>query len=161
MIYARCLVYPNSLYPAFVFGLPSLFLPDRLTPISYTLTASPNTLMALSHSPRKLVPLTVGDERPSSSRFKPTQPRLTRRVFFCGVVVENAEHGQELSPGACARGQRHCWPLNALLDVQDLVASLGDPLDLGLEASPLPPSNSSTTDLSQAASISLSLSSVC
>lgn len=45
--------------------------------------------MARSSSPRKVVPLSTGDEvRPPRAG---TGPALTRRVFFCGVVVEGSE----------------------------------------------------------------------
>ncbi|THH02181.1 hypothetical protein EW026_g647 [Hermanssonia centrifuga] len=82
--------------------------------------------MALAYSPRKqVVPLAAGDDRPS---LRSSHPTLTRRVYFCGVVVENADNGYELPP-----------------DVQDLVASLGDPLYLDESSS-----SSSNTDLLQA-----------
>ncbi|TFY55472.1 hypothetical protein EVG20_g9304 [Dentipellis fragilis] len=64
--------------------------------------------MALSTSPRKTVPLSGGDDWEGPS--KPRQPGITRRVFYCGVVVES-ENGRGIA-----------------LDVQELIQSLGDPL---------------------------------
>lgn len=58
--------------------------------------------MVLSTSPRKAVPLASGDDSKVAS--------VTRRAFFCGVVVES-EGGNAISE-----------------DVQELVASLGEPL---------------------------------
>ncbi|KAF8812237.1 hypothetical protein BYT27DRAFT_7182669 [Phlegmacium glaucopus] len=66
--------------------------------------------MALSTSPRKLVvPLASGDE--PRSRNPPLAPSLTKRVFYCGVVVEGSENGRRLPE-----------------EIQELVLSLGDPL---------------------------------
>lgn len=62
--------------------------------------------MDLNSSPRKQIPLARGDETPR----KPSAPSLTRRVFYCGVVVEGCDSGRRLPE-----------------DVQDLVLSLGDP----------------------------------
>ncbi|KAI0004943.1 hypothetical protein BJV74DRAFT_315564 [Russula compacta] len=61
--------------------------------------------MVLSASPRKAVPLASGDGCEPSKVAS-----ITRRAFFCGVVVES-EGGNAISE-----------------DVQELVASLGDPL---------------------------------
>ncbi|KAJ7638992.1 hypothetical protein FB45DRAFT_904439 [Roridomyces roridus] len=61
--------------------------------------------MALSTSPRKTIPLSTGDE--PRARAEPST--LTKRVFFCGVVVEGSENGRRLPE-----------------DIQDLVLSLGD-----------------------------------
>ncbi|KAN0126892.1 hypothetical protein V8E52_000532 [Russula decolorans] len=61
--------------------------------------------MVLSTSPRKAVPLASGDDRETSR-----VALVTRRAFFCGVVVES-EGGNAISE-----------------DVQELVASLGEPL---------------------------------
>ncbi|EKM59750.1 uncharacterized protein PHACADRAFT_88401 [Phanerochaete carnosa HHB-10118-sp] len=86
--------------------------------------------MALNHTPRKGVPLASGEER-SISRLKGAPlPKLTRRVYFCGVVVENTDHDEELPNGI--------YPLSL---------TLGRP----------GPSNSSTTDLSQLVSSSPAL----
>ncbi|KAI0340771.1 hypothetical protein BDW22DRAFT_348171 [Trametopsis cervina] len=96
----------------------------------------PRTLMALSHSPRKqLATLAIGDGKPAIKSKH--QPAWTKRIFFCGVVVEGSEHGRELSP-----------------DVQDLVASLGDPMDMDPvpSTSQLPSTNNSYADLSQSTS---------
>lgn len=56
--------------------------------------------MAVSSSPRKLVvPLASGDEPKSLSAS--TGPNLTKRVFYCGVVVEGSENGRRLPDGMC------------------------------------------------------------
>ncbi|THH09714.1 hypothetical protein EW146_g8604, partial [Bondarzewia mesenterica] len=72
-------------------------------------TGSRGSLMALNISPRKIVPLASGDDWEPPVRSK-TAGTTTKRVFFCGVVVES-ENGQGVSE-----------------EVQDLVASLGEPL---------------------------------
>ncbi|KAI0677226.1 hypothetical protein C8Q78DRAFT_961156 [Trametes maxima] len=79
--------------------------------------------MAFSQSPRKVVPLASGDDYPSRPKSRSTGSNITRRVFLCGVVVEGADSGRELAQ-----------------DVQDLVASLGEPMDM--ESEPLTPSTS-------------------
>ncbi|KAI0776132.1 hypothetical protein BD413DRAFT_261330 [Trametes elegans] len=79
--------------------------------------------MALSQSPRKVVPLASGDDYPPRPKQRSTGANVTRRTFLCGVVVEGADSGRELSQ-----------------DVQDLVASLGEPMDM--ESEPLSPSSS-------------------
>jgi hypothetical protein len=53
--------------------------------------------MVLSASPRKAVPLASGDDREQSGSCKVAS--ITRRVFFCGVVVES-EGGKEISEGS-------------------------------------------------------------
>ncbi|KAH7914399.1 hypothetical protein BJ138DRAFT_1143943 [Hygrophoropsis aurantiaca] len=63
--------------------------------------------MALSASPRKIIPLSTGDD---VINRKPTFPTATKRVFYCGVVVEGCDSGRRLPE-----------------DIQDLVLSLGDP----------------------------------
>ncbi|KAK7061920.1 DH domain-containing protein [Favolaschia claudopus] len=63
--------------------------------------------MALSTSPRKTIPLSTGEE--TRFRSDSTTPTLTKRVFFCGVVVEGSENGRRLPE-----------------DIEDLVLSLGD-----------------------------------
>ncbi|CAK5262970.1 unnamed protein product, partial [Mycena citricolor] len=63
--------------------------------------------MSLSTSPRKTIPLSTGHER-QRSRCDSTTGQ-TKRVFFCGVVVEGSENGRRLPE-----------------DIQDLVLSLGD-----------------------------------
>lgn len=50
--------------------------------------------MVLSTSPRKVVPLASGDDR-ETSKVAP----VTRRAFFCGVVVES-EGGNAISEGS-------------------------------------------------------------
>ncbi|EIW82335.1 hypothetical protein CONPUDRAFT_164953 [Coniophora puteana RWD-64-598 SS2] len=64
--------------------------------------------MALSSSPRKIVPLATGDEILPNKR---TTPAVIKRVFYCGVVVEGADNGRRLPE-----------------DIQDLVLSLGEPI---------------------------------
>lgn len=61
--------------------------------------------MALSISPRKVVPLAGGDDwEPVKSK---TAGTTTKRVFFCGVVVES-QNGQGISEGAlCSMVLRH------------------------------------------------------
>jgi protein ECT2 len=54
--------------------------------------------MVLSASPRKAVPLASGDDwEQSGSSSKVAW--ITRRAFFCGVVVES-ERGKEISEGS-------------------------------------------------------------
>ncbi|CAA7260055.1 unnamed protein product [Cyclocybe aegerita] len=68
------------------------------------------TEMALNPSPRKhVVPLASGDE--PRSRTSSTTANVTKRVFYCGVVVEGSENGRRLPD-----------------EIQDLVLSLGNPL---------------------------------
>ncbi|RDB22757.1 hypothetical protein Hypma_010026 [Hypsizygus marmoreus] len=66
--------------------------------------------MALSTSPRKVVPLASGDDD-SRPRKSSSGPGVTKRVFYCGVVVEGSENGRRLPD-----------------DIQDLVLSFGNPL---------------------------------
>jgi len=55
--------------------------------------------VALSSSPRKLVvPLSSGDE--PKIRTSTSTSSVTRRVFYCGVVVEGSENGRRLPDGA-------------------------------------------------------------
>ncbi|EGN93023.1 hypothetical protein SERLA73DRAFT_98341 [Serpula lacrymans var. lacrymans S7.3] len=65
--------------------------------------------MALSTSPRKVIPLSSGDD--NTPRKISSATVVTKRVFFCGVVVEGCENGRRLPE-----------------DIQELVLSLGDPL---------------------------------
>ncbi|KAG6911239.1 hypothetical protein DXG01_003106 [Tephrocybe rancida] len=76
--------------------------------------------MALSSSPRKVVPLASGDDLPRA-RKDSSGPTVTKRVFYCGVVVEGSENGRRLPD-----------------EIQDLVLSLGNPLptDVSAGASP-------------------------
>jgi hypothetical protein len=58
--------------------------------------------MALGTSPRKVVPLASGDDwesRPRSLSLH-TGPTVTKRAFFCAVVVEGPNDGEDLSEGA-------------------------------------------------------------
>lgn len=54
--------------------------------------------MVLSTSPRKAVPLASGDDCDQSSSIS-KGPSVTRRAFFCGVVVES-EGGNAISEGS-------------------------------------------------------------
>ncbi|OSD04519.1 hypothetical protein PYCCODRAFT_1433391 [Trametes coccinea BRFM310] len=78
--------------------------------------------MALTQSPRK-VPLPPDEDGPPRPKLRAAGSNVTKRVFLCGVVVEGADSGRELSQ-----------------DVQDLVASLGEPMDM--ESEQLSPSSS-------------------
>ncbi|KAJ7068443.1 RhoGEF domain-containing protein [Mycena amicta] len=62
--------------------------------------------MALNPSPRKVIPLSTGDE--TRTRCDSLAPGITKRVFFCGVVVEGSDSGRRLPE-----------------DIQDLVLSFG------------------------------------
>ncbi|KZT05600.1 RhoGEF-domain-containing protein [Laetiporus sulphureus 93-53] len=113
----------------------------------------------MAHSPRK-VPLSLGDDaiRP---RTKSNTFSFTRRAYFCGVVVEGADYGEELSQGAC---QAHMsrpyhvevWRsqttrihgLNIRVDMRDLIQSLGDRMDLGSEPDPMECHSPPLVDLS-------------
>jgi hypothetical protein len=83
----------------------------------------------LSTSPRKTIPLALGDDwEPGVSSSKP--PSITKRIFFCGVVVESEGSG-DLSEGVwplCLRLSR-CLASNAP-DVRELVCSFGEPTGL-------------------------------
>ncbi|KAJ6490422.1 hypothetical protein C8R47DRAFT_1185606 [Mycena vitilis] len=81
--------------------------------------------MALSTSPRKIIPLSTGEE--TRSQYESSAPGLTKRVFFCGVVVEGSESGRRLPE-----------------DIQDLVLSLGDTVSTASD--PLSPRDSGTDD---------------
>jgi hypothetical protein len=87
--------------------------------------------MALALSPRKIVPLASGEDR-KHHRTNSTV-RVTKRVFFCGVVVEGSENGRTLREGMLLVYSRGCAVAYAIMlsDVQDLVVSLGVPLDSG------------------------------
>ena len=56
--------------------------------------------MALSSSPRKVVPLAGGDDWQLLQKPSVSGPTRIKRVFYCGVVVENTENGQILPEGA-------------------------------------------------------------
>ncbi|KAK1233315.1 hypothetical protein PQX77_003541 [Marasmius sp. AFHP31] len=66
--------------------------------------------MALNGSPRKLVPLPSSED--IKHRSDPSSSSVTKRVFFCGVVVEGSEGGRRLPE-----------------EIQELVLSLGDVLE--------------------------------
>ncbi|KAF9569107.1 hypothetical protein CPC08DRAFT_289376 [Agrocybe pediades] len=90
--------------------------------------------MALSSSPRKLVvPLASGDE--PKPRASSSTPNVTRRSFYCGVVVEGSENGRRLPE-----------------EIQELVLSLGNPLPSGSSEDDLPSNtNPSMNDIDRAA----------
>ncbi|KAG6903484.1 hypothetical protein C0995_005507 [Termitomyces sp. Mi166 len=87
--------------------------------------------MALGSSPRKVVPLASGDDLPKArSRKDSSGPSVTKRVFYCGVVVEGSENGKRLPD-----------------DIQDLVLSLGNPLPTDVSSGSLsPPSEPGVND---------------
>ncbi|KAF9464393.1 hypothetical protein BDZ94DRAFT_1161981 [Collybia nuda] len=88
--------------------------------------------MALSTSPRKVVPLASGDDPKPHKDF--SSPGVTKRVFYCGVVVEGSENGRRLPE-----------------DIQDLVLSLGSPLPSNTSADVLSsPSDSHLNELDRA-----------
>ena len=60
--------------------------------------------MALNNSPRKVVPLASGDDTTPRKRV---ETAVTKRVFYCGVVVEGCEGGKRLPDGG---SQRVTWP---------------------------------------------------
>ncbi|KAG6831397.1 hypothetical protein H0H92_010999 [Tricholoma furcatifolium] len=78
--------------------------------------------MALSSSPRKVVPLASGDDLPRA-RKDSSGPSVTKRVFYAGIVVEGSENGRRLPD-----------------EIQDLVLSLGNPIQTGISTSTLPSS---------------------
>ncbi|KAF8826901.1 hypothetical protein HHX47_DHR5000592 [Lentinula edodes] len=71
--------------------------------------------MALASSPRKQIPLATGDETRPRDLTPTVSPSHTKRVFFCGVVVEGSENGKELTEG-----------IDYTTEIKDLVLSLGD-----------------------------------
>lgn len=86
--------------------------------------------MALTSSPRKLViPLASGDGPKSAPSLSGSN--LTKRVFYCGVVVEGSENGRRLPDGMCISLKiRLCFLTEFIPEIQDLVLSLGNPLPL-------------------------------
>ncbi|KAI0751111.1 hypothetical protein C8Q80DRAFT_1155611 [Daedaleopsis nitida] len=89
--------------------------------------------MALLQSPRKVVPLAMDDEHVPRPKPRSAGPNVTRRVFFCGVVVEGAESGREIPQ-----------------DIQDLIGSLGENLESVTASAQSSPSQDGT-DLARAA----------
>jgi hypothetical protein len=83
--------------------------------------------MALSASPRKVVPLSGGNDWSTPATM--AAPSVTKRVFFCGVVMENISTRQAYSQGTLQRivitSVQTPYPAS---DIQELVASLGEPL---------------------------------
>ena len=67
-----------------------------LSCLSVSVAAS--SVMALSQSPRK-VPLPPDEDYQPRPKARSTGSNITRRVFLCGVVVEGADSGRELSQG--------------------------------------------------------------
>ncbi|KAF7288279.1 DH domain-containing protein [Mycena chlorophos] len=82
--------------------------------------------MALNNSPRKLIPLSTGEE--TRSRTESVVAGVTKRVFFCGVVVEGSESGKRLPEGASFFSNY----------IQDLVLSFGTTVASGSDLSPAP-----------------------
>jgi protein ECT2 len=85
--------------------------------------------MILSTSPRKAVPLASGDDWEQQPGSISKVASTTRRVFFCGVVVES-EQGMPISEGSSNSLSKSACGCNIQSDVQELVASLGEPLCL-------------------------------
>ncbi|KZT29298.1 hypothetical protein NEOLEDRAFT_1175007 [Neolentinus lepideus HHB14362 ss-1] len=85
--------------------------------------------MALNASPRKVVPLSTGDDWDSSSG-----PSLTRSVFFCGVVVET--YGSSKTPD----------------DVQDFLEYLGENMSGEMDTAISPRSSPASRGRSDSAS---------
>lgn len=87
--------------------------------------------MALHATPRKVVPLATGDElKPRSTT--PAPPGLTKRVFFCGVVIEGSEYGRQLPDGAC--DQLFCLGnsiMKVCAEIKDFVLSFGSTVRSG------------------------------
>jgi protein ECT2 len=81
--------------------------------------------MALSSSPRKVIPLSTGDEL-RSLHEKPFS--VTKRVFFCSVIVEGSESGRRLPDGEQAYSTTFCLIQFMFLEIEELVLSLGDVL---------------------------------
>lgn len=101
--------------------------------------------MALSSSPRKIIPLSTGDE--TRSRCESSVPGHTKRVFFCGVVVEGSENGRRLPEGTNSGIFSPPTNFVSVSDIQDLVLSLGDTVASSSDPSILSsPQNSSTGD---------------
>ncbi|PFH51280.1 hypothetical protein AMATHDRAFT_75013 [Amanita thiersii Skay4041] len=79
--------------------------------------------MALSTSPRKTIPLATGDgPRPRSRSSAAATASVTKRVFFCGVVIEGSENGKRLPE-----------------EIQELVLSFGDSLAYNSSSNMLSP----------------------
>ncbi|KIY49377.1 hypothetical protein FISHEDRAFT_41844 [Fistulina hepatica ATCC 64428] len=76
--------------------------------------------MALSSSPVKVVPLSTG-ESPRQSPHD-SSSCITKRSFFCGVVVEGSDSGRVLPD-----------------EIQDLILSFGDPIENQQETNVLQP----------------------
>ncbi|KAF8639693.1 hypothetical protein AX17_000955 [Amanita inopinata Kibby_2008] len=80
--------------------------------------------MALSTSPRKTIPLAIGgDPRPRSRSSAASSASVTKRVFFCGVVIEGSENGRRLPE-----------------EIQELVLSFGNPISSDSSSDMLSPS---------------------
>lgn len=79
---------------------PATSLPERGCIFLHT----PEAFMALHTSPRKLVPLppTSDDDKPRQ-RAESIGSSTTKRVFFCGVIVEGSESGKRLPDSAYSK----------------------------------------------------------
>ncbi|PCH40917.1 hypothetical protein WOLCODRAFT_137069 [Wolfiporia cocos MD-104 SS10] len=87
--------------------------------------------MALSHSPRRVIPLSSGEDYVPRPRTRTSTTSITKRVFFCGVVVEGSEGGREIPQ-----------------DVQDLLTSLGDPLEFETDTASMRSASDADADFS-------------
>ena len=54
-------------------------------------------------------------------------PSITKRVFYCGVIVEGSENGRRLPDGVWVF-EVICVSDSISIEIQDLVLSLGNPL---------------------------------
>lgn len=91
----NCVLLPSVPYHHLSFPLRSRY------PTAVSRRLIPTAVMALLASPRKqTVPLATGEEKPSFWKRLAQNP-VTKRVFFCSVVVENPDNGTEYPTGAC------------------------------------------------------------
>lgn len=108
-------------------------------------TPAATSTMAISTSPRKVIPLNTGDDWELRPRAASSGPTVTRRAFFCGVVVEGPSDGMDLSEGLFLNVESPLSSDKPIIDVQELVASLGDRVCSGRsveEAIPVQPTGS-------------------
>lgn len=97
ILYLTC--WNCVLFPSFPYHHLSFLIRSRY-PTAASRRLIPSAVMALLASPRKqTVPLATGEEKPSLWK-RLAQNTVTKRVFFCSVVVENPDNGVEYSPGA-------------------------------------------------------------
>lgn len=119
---------------------------DHLLPSGVSYGRLLDDLMALSTSPRKIVPLATGDEARPRNDY--TGSSSTKRVFFCGVVVEGSENGRRLPEGAVPWlwGSRVMLMFRFPTEIQELVLSLGELLESESESNILSSKSASGLD---------------